>query len=94
MLFLVFHLICINLTTFIAYGVDKHAAINNQWRIPENDLHVLEFLGGWIGAFIGQRFFNHKTSKKSFQAMYLLMIILEFLFVWFLWYYLGINRFI
>lgn len=78
LLFLVFHLISINLTTFMAYGVDKKAAINKDWRIPEKDLHMLEFLGGWIGAYIGQKFFRHKTAKKSFQATYKLMIILEF----------------
>lgn len=94
LLFLVFHLVCINITTFIAYGVDKHAAVRKQWRIPENDLHTLEFLGGWIGAFIGQKFFHHKTAKKSFQRMYLLMILLEFSAIWFLIHYLGIDRFI
>ncbi|MBR2921756.1 MAG: DUF1294 domain-containing protein [Alphaproteobacteria bacterium] len=62
----------------MAYGVDKKAAINKAWRIPEKDLHMLEFLGGWIGAYIGQKFFRHKTAKKSFQATYKLMIILEF----------------
>lgn len=78
LLFLVFHIICINITTFIAYGVDKKAAKTKAWRIPEKDLHLLEFLGGWIGAWIGQKFFHHKTVKKSFQNMYKLMIVLEF----------------
>lgn len=78
LLFAVFHLICINLTTFIAYGVDKRAARRGAWRVPEKDLHLLEFLGGWIGAWIGQKFFHHKTAKKSFQNVYKLMIVLEF----------------
>ncbi len=93
MLFVVFHVICINFTTFIAYGVDKRAAVNHQWRIPENDLHMLEFLGGWIGAFIAQRFFHHKTSKKSFQNIYFLMIVMEIAVLWFLYNYLGLSRF-
>ena len=82
LLFLVFQIITINFTTFIAYGVDKRAAIKKNWRIPENDLHMLEFLGGWIGAWLAQKFFHHKTAKKSFQNMYKLMIVLEFAAIW------------
>lgn len=82
LLFAVFHLVCINLTTFIAYGVDKNAAKKGAWRVPEKDLHILEFLGGWIGAWIGQKVFHHKTVKKSFQNMYKLMIVLEFIAIW------------
>ena len=87
LLFAVFHLVCINITTFIAYGVDKHAAKQKSWRIPEKDLHLLEFLGGWVGAWFGQKFFRHKTVKKSFQNIYRLMIILEFIAIW------GLLRF-
>lgn len=89
LLFFIFHILSINITTFIAYGVDKKAAINKTWRVPEKDLHSLEFLGGWIGAFVGQKFFKHKTSKKSFQATYKLMIVLEFLAIFGLLKYFG-----
>ena len=81
LVFLAFHIVFINISAFIAYGVDKHAAIKKEWRIPERDLHLLEFLGGWIGAWLGQKVFHHKTSKKSFQVMYHLMIFLEILFI-------------
>lgn len=77
LLFAIFQLVSINLTTFIAYGLDKRAAIKKTWRIPENELHMLEFLGGWPGAWIAQKVFHHKTAKKSFQNMYKLMIVLE-----------------
>ncbi len=78
LLFVVFQVIFANITTFIAYGVDKRAAVRGAWRVRENDLHLMEFLGGWIGAWLGQKVFHHKTSKKSFQAMYKLMIVMEF----------------
>ncbi len=90
LLFLVFHLICINITTFVAYGTDKRAAIKKAWLVPEKDLHLLEFLGGWIGAWAAQKFFHHKTAKKSFQNIYKLMIVLEFAAVWVILKYLGI----
>lgn len=77
LVFIVYHLACINLATFTAYGADKRAAERGDWRVPEIQLHVLEFLGGWPGAFIAQKFFHHKTKKRSFQAMFWLMLVLE-----------------
>lgn len=89
LLFIIFHVVSINITTFIAYGVDKNAAIKKSWRVPEKDLHTLEFLGGWIGAFIGQKIFRHKTAKKSYQTTYKLMIVLEFILIFVLLKYFG-----
>lgn len=90
LLFLVFHLVAINFSTFIAYGADKRAAQRGQWRVSERDLHMLEFLGGWLGAFLGQRFFHHKTTKKSYQATYKFMIIMEFAAIWVILKYLHL----
>lgn len=90
LLFLVFHAISINITTFVAYFVDKRAAIRHAWRVPENTLHMLEFLGGWLGALLAQKIFHHKTSKKSFQRIFLLMIVLEFAAIWIILQYLGL----
>lgn len=78
LLFVVFQLISINITTFIAYWVDKRAAVRRGWRVSENTLHTLEFLGGWLGAWIAQKVFHHKSSKKSYQRMYKVMIVMEF----------------
>lgn len=90
MLFVVFQVIFINITTFFAYGVDKRAAVRRRWRVSENNLHMLEFLGGWLGAWIAQRFFNHKTTKISYQRMYKVMIIMEFAAIWFILKFLNI----
>lgn len=77
LLFLVFQLASINLITFVAYGVDKHAAQSGAWRVPENTLHTLEFLGGWGGALLGQKFFRHKSKKKSYQTFFWMMMLFE-----------------
>ena len=90
LLFIVYHLICINLVTFCAYGADKRAAQRGDWRIPEAHLHALEFLGGWIGAFIAQKFFHHKNKKRSYQAMFWLMLILQGAAVYFILQYLNL----
>lgn len=88
--FIVYHLVCINFITFIAYGVDKRAAVTGSWRTPEADLHTLEFLGGWIGAFAGQKFFHHKSKKKSYQVMFWLMIVLQGAAIYIILRYLGL----
>lgn len=90
LLFLVFHLVSVNITTFVAYYLDKRAAVRHAWRVPENTLHTLEFLGGWLGALLAQKIFRHKTSKKSFRHMFLLMIFLEFLAIYIILSYLNL----
>ena len=62
LLFIVYHLVSINLVTIIAYGTDKRAAKKGKWRISEAQLHTLELLGGWLGAFIAQKVFRHKNK--------------------------------
>ena len=50
LLFVVFQFVSINVVTVLAYWVDKRAAVRGAWRVPEINLHTLEFLGGWRGA--------------------------------------------
>lgn len=52
---------------FIVYGFDKRRAKRGGRRVPERTLHLLEFLGGWPGAFYAQQWFRHKTQKVSFR---------------------------
>jgi uncharacterized membrane protein YsdA (DUF1294 family) len=67
----------ISLGTFATYGIDKRRAESGEWRIPELNLHLAEFLGGWPGAFVAQRWFNHKTSKISYRIVYWLIVLLH-----------------
>ncbi len=82
LLFLIFHLISINLVTIFAYWKDKKAAMRGNWRVPEMQLHTLELLGGWCGAYMAQKMFRHKTKKKSFRAMFWLMLVFQVAFIW------------
>ncbi|MBR1756771.1 MAG: DUF1294 domain-containing protein [Alphaproteobacteria bacterium] len=93
LVFAVYHLACINIVTFAAYGADKRAAVRGAWRVPEANLHTLEFLGGWIGAFIAQKFFRHKTKKKSYRIMFWLMLVLQLAAVYFILHYLKLIHF-
>ncbi|MBF8176074.1 DUF1294 domain-containing protein [Herminiimonas contaminans] len=67
----------LSLLSFAAYAIDKSAARKGTWRISENNLHVLDFLGGWPGGFIAQRLLRHKTSKPSFQRIYWVTVVLH-----------------
>ena len=53
---------------FLAYAIDKSAAVNGRWRTPEQTLHLLSVAGGWPGALVAQQLLRHKCSKPSFMA--------------------------
>ncbi|MBO4319257.1 MAG: DUF1294 domain-containing protein [Treponema sp.] len=72
----------ISLLAFIFYGVDKHKAANNKWRIPELTLFSFALLGGSIGALIGMKVFHHKTRKASFWFVNILFLVLHALVVY------------
>ena len=63
--------------TFAAYGWDKRQAVIGSRRLPERALHILAFLGGWPGAWIGQRQFRHKTKKLSFLIVFWCVAVLH-----------------
>ena len=60
-------LVVVNLAAFFVFGIDKWKARRGSWRVPEQTLALLGFLGGWPGALLAMRLFRHKTRKKSFQ---------------------------
>ena len=66
-----------SLVCFTAYGVDKSRAVNGGRRVPERTLHLLAFLGGWPGAYLGQRRFRHKTQKVSFRIVFWILVVLH-----------------
>lgn len=54
----------------VAFGMfwwDKRAAGRGGWRTPEKTLHLVELLGGWPGAMLGQRLLRHKSKKVSYR---------------------------
>lgn len=66
-----------SVVTFVAYGWDKRQAIDGGRRVPERNLHILEFLGGWPGALMGQRHFRHKAKKVSFLIVFWFVVVLH-----------------
>lgn len=63
--------------TFIAYAIDKWAAIRGHWRTPESMLHWLGVAGGWPGALLAQQLLRHKSSKPGFVAVFWITVVLN-----------------
>jgi uncharacterized membrane protein YsdA (DUF1294 family)/cold shock CspA family protein len=60
----------VSAVAFVAYAIDKSAAVHGRWRTPESTLHLLGLACGWPGALLAQQVLRHKTSKPSFVAAY------------------------
>jgi uncharacterized membrane protein YsdA (DUF1294 family) len=61
--------------TYWTYARDKRRAQDGEWRVSETQLHLLELLGGWPGAWIAQRRLRHKCSKGSYQMVFWLIVL-------------------
>ncbi|MBD3798135.1 MAG: cold shock and DUF1294 domain-containing protein [Campylobacterales bacterium] len=66
-----------SIITYFMYSTDKSKAIIEEYRIQEKKLHMLSFIGGWIGAMIAQQRFRHKTKKSSFQIVFWITVFLN-----------------
>ena len=69
------YVLVINALTFWTYARDKRSAEAGEWRVPESQLHLMELLGGWPGAWVAQRCLRHKTSKASYQIVFWLIVL-------------------
>lgn len=62
---------------FIAYAMDKAAAVNATRRTPERRLHLLSLAGGWPGALLAQQVLRHKSSKRAFRRVFWFTVALN-----------------
>ena len=69
--------VVVSVLSFLVYRHDKAAARQNQRRTGEGTLILLGLLGGWPGAFVAQKFFHHKTKKRSFQIAFWVTVLLN-----------------
>lgn len=79
--FAVLYLIVINLIGFFAMWIDKAKAKRGSWRIPENTLFAITFLGGGFGTIAGMYKFRHKTKKLRFTICFPVILITEIVLV-------------
>lgn len=76
--FIVFIILIINAVSLLLYGIDKHKAKKNHWRISEKTL-LLWGTFAPFGAIAGVKFFRHKTQKAKFDIILSLAIVLHIL---------------
>ena len=80
---MIYYLLIINIITFIIYGIDKYKSIKHKYRISENTLIILAILGGPLGAFLGMITFHHKTKKKKFIIIPIILLIWVYILIFF-----------
>lgn len=67
------------LVSLLAYRIDKNRAITGGRRIAEAHLHGLDFCFGIVGGLLGQTLFRHKTAKRSFIIVTILLTLAHLL---------------
>ena len=82
------YLLLINAIGFVIMLSDKRKAGAKVWRIPEATLLMVAALGGSIGCLLGMRLFHHKTKNPRFSTGIPLILALQLLLAFALWYYL------
>ncbi len=73
------YLLSLNIISFVIFGIDKWKAKNNKWRISENLLILISFIGGATGSLMGMVVFKHKLSKKKFYIGVPVFIVLNWI---------------
>lgn len=68
----------ISSVSVIVTAYDKFAAKSGAWRIPENTLLLLGFLGGAAAMLVTMLIIHHKTRHAKFMVGLPLEIILHF----------------
>lgn len=69
-------LLAINVVTAVVYAWDKTQARRGGRRVPERTLFVLNFAGGFGGAWLVFFVMRHKTRHRSFWLVQSLATIL------------------
>lgn len=74
--------LALSLVSAAMHAADKRQAIKGRRRIREKTLHSIELIGGWPGALLATRAFNHKLSKPRYMWTLYALAALHALF-WF-----------
>lgn len=74
---LYWHLLIINVFSFVCYGLDKLKAKGNARRISERALLLLALVGGSVGAWLGMLVWRHKTKHAKFRWGVPIILLLQ-----------------
>ena len=80
MKFFLLYILFINIFSFTLMLIDQKKAIKKKWRISEQTLLSVSFIGGSLGAYLAMILFRHKTKHFKFKYGLPLMIIFHCFF--------------
>ena len=66
-----------NLLSYILMGLDKRAAQEGRWRVPEKTLFLVTALFGGLGGVMGMHVFRHKTKHWYFRVFFPVLLIVQ-----------------
>ena len=66
-----------NLLSYILMGLDKRAAQEGRWRVPEKTLFLVTALFGGLGGVLGMHVFRHKTKHWYFRVFFPVLLIAQ-----------------
>ena len=75
--YILFAVLIWNVLVFLLYGIDKHKAKKDKWRISEKTLLICAAVFGAAGALAGIKVFHHKTLHKKFSIGVPVMLVLQ-----------------
>lgn len=84
--------VMMGIVSFMMYYKDKASAQTDGWRTPESTLHLVDALGGWIGATFAHKILNHKATKPKFRALFFVTVFVNILAMMALLFYVGVMR--
>ena len=74
---LIIYLIFINAVAVLFTVIDKRKAIKGRFRISEDFLMTVAFIGGAAAEYVTMRVIHHKTKHKKFMIGLPLMILIH-----------------
>lgn len=74
---LIIYFILINTLAVLFTIIDKRKAIKGRFRISEDFLMTVAFIGGAAAEYVTMRVIHHKTKHKKFMIGLPLMILLH-----------------
>ncbi len=78
------YLLVINIIAFGLFGLDKHRARHQLFRISEKTLFMTVLAGGSAGSLLGMYFWHHKTLHVQFtMGIPAIMLVQILLFLYF-----------
>ncbi len=71
------YLLGVNTVGFSLYALDKLTAKTGWLRVPESLLQLMALLGATPASIAAQQLLWHKTTKRSFQLLFWLIVLLQ-----------------